>query len=76
MLGVYAGAMSKPTAEPDRAYAEGRQAFHNTMGTHGFTYRRIVTGRLQNPYPRGSVLALAWQRGYDQDASRVWLQVG
>ena len=58
-------------AELDAAYREGKAAFFFSVGTHGPTLKKIIVNRMRNPYPRDSKLALAWERGYNQDVRRV-----
>lgn len=54
----------------DTAYKAGKSAYLRDIGTHGPTLRPMTVKRTRNPHPDG-LLALAWDRGYQQDCRRV-----
>lgn len=64
--------MTKITqADIDAAYLAGKMAYRRDFGAHGPTLRPNITMTTFNPHPRGSVLAVSWDRGYAQDVRRV-----
>ena len=53
----------------DYAYEAGKTAFRRDFGQHGPTLRPVSKERTPNPY--AGILAVAWDRGYQQDTRRV-----